>query len=76
MLTDVSLRRGAQNRIGHRMTQHIGVGMAGKARLVRYLDATNNEAPPRFQAMQVVSGAYSRQFANVRSRIPDPYERF
>ena len=66
----------AENRVGYRMTQHIGIGMASKAGLVRYLDATNNETPPRFQAMQVVSDANSRHCADVRSQSLIPASAF
>ena len=54
------------------MTQHIRVGMSRKSGFVRNLHATNNERPPGFQAMQVVSGADSREWDDVRSGIPVP----
>lgn len=60
-LPDVRMGQGAEDRIGDGVVEGITIGMADRAEIVWYRDATKNERPSvargrqAFQSMQVVS---------------------
>ena len=68
MLADIARRGRAENRIGHRVAQHVGIRMAGEPGLVRNLHAANDERPARLQAVQIVAGTDSHRRHGPRSR--------
>ncbi|MPN44855.1 hypothetical protein SDC9_192422 [bioreactor metagenome] len=57
--TNVTQRRGAQQRVGDGVQQHVGVGVAKQAQGVRYLHAPQHETAPRHQGVDVPALAYA-----------------
>src|SRR5260370_12302680 len=57
VLTDVSQRRGAEQRVDDRMSQHIGIGMAVEAGWMLDLHATDDQIAAGLQRVDVVARA-------------------
>ena len=61
VLADVAERRRAEDRVGDGVQQHIGVGMPFQPPIVRDLDAAEDQAASRREAMSVVADADPRR---------------
>ena len=58
VLSDVSRRGGAENRVGDGMTDDVGIGVPERATLGRHGHAAEHERPAFHQPVQVVAHAY------------------
>ena len=67
MMADVPGTQRAENRIGNRMNQHIGIRMPVQPLPMRYLDAAKKELPALDQLMNVISDSYAIHGAGDRS---------
>jgi hypothetical protein len=57
VLADVSERRGAQKRVGQRVTDHVTVGVAGQAGLAGELEAPQEQGSALVEHVRVVTEA-------------------
>lgn len=59
MEADIALRRRPENRIRHRMTEDVGVGMPDESHPVRNFDAAYDQPPAGLEAVKIVSSTNS-----------------
>jgi hypothetical protein len=55
MLPDVTLANGPQNGVGNGVQQHVGIGMAEKARFMRDINPADDASAARHQPMDVIA---------------------
>ena len=66
VLADVAQPGGAEQRVGDRVGEHVGVGVAGQAALVRDLDAAEHERPALLEAVRVDPDAGPHPTGSIR----------
>lgn len=71
MHPDIPQRHGAQNCVGDGMEEHVSVGMAIEPDVAGNVDASENQGPPRRQAVCVPALSYSDHgsLANLDGRV-------
>jgi len=59
MVTDIARTKGTEHGIGQGVDQHIGVGMAFKALVVRQFDASQEKFATCNERMNIITNAYA-----------------
>jgi len=68
MRPDISQPRRPQQRIAHRMRQHVPIRMPHRPFAERHFNPADNQFPAAFQPVQVVSDSAARAHVFCRSR--------
>ena len=69
MAADIAIGDRAENRVGDRMAQHIGVGMADERLIVRNLDAAEPDVIAGTEGMDVIALAHVGTSSSVRASL-------